>query len=578
MATQSPVLRTAIQDTLPDDILGQHPNAENAKSDARKAETLPSFQPKTSPIYSPLAPGCIRILQLRPAPRLEDPLVGTLDIVHLNDGTQYEALSYTWGNTFVNDEKSTAWIEADEDRMRLDRAFSDQPSKHGEISLCNSTLTTAANLDAALKRLRHSGNDRSLWIDALCINQDNPDERSAQVAQMAQVFAHARQTIVWLGEDSIYCDGQFVFATCRKYEKNVNSMWRRTWIKIVERICLKIVRASPINSFTWQLSWNIYAMQPLLSRPTPEQAHQFDLFGSRRYFSRLWCVQEVALADNVIVKCGGSEIPWSIYRAYINHCRALPELTVCKLRAITKGSEHTLNKLTDCSGLLCSDERDRIYAISSLLKLYGDCPRIQIDYKLDWQAVFTNFARDYVILNGYNGAWNVLTIALGRKDAELTSSMPSWVPDWRPRSFEIQGEAFAENDSIAGIRKDAAALEQKCRAAGRNVTVAFGDCSMTIDLWCCGQLGEKAKSSLYSGYDESRLSQTFESSDYFYSLPPEYRSYRDPCLILRSCAGEKLIFQAIAVVRYYIFAPRDPPAFSPAEGDSLGEAHRITII
>lgn len=124
----SPVPGPAIQDTPPDEISQQHPNAESAVFDARKAKDLPQSQTKTSSIYSPLAIGCIRVLRLQPAPRLEDPLLGTLDIVHLNDGTQYEALSYTWGNTFVNDEISTAWIETDDDRERFALAFSTQPS------------------------------------------------------------------------------------------------------------------------------------------------------------------------------------------------------------------------------------------------------------------------------------------------------------------------------------------------------------------------------------------------------------------------------------------------------------------
>lgn len=575
--TRSPVAGSAVQDTPSDGILQQYPNAESAVFDASKANEVPPSQNKASSIYNPLAPGCIRVLRLQPAPRLEDPLVGTLDIVHLNDGTQYEALSYTWGTTFVNDKRLPAWITTNEARARYDRAFSTQPSKLGEISLCNSTVITAANLDAALRRLRYSGNIRSLWIDALCINQDDADERSAQVARIAQVFAHARQTIVWFGEDSVYCDGKFVFACCRKYEQNMNSTWRRTWRRAVEHGSFKIYMALGAARLKPDFFRDIWFKQPLLSWTADEQNRQFDLFSARLYFSRLWCVQEVASAVNVTVKCGDSEIPWSIFSAYVSHDNTLSGRMVSKLPAITEGSEHTFDKLVKCSGLQCSDERDYIYAISGLLRLCKNCPQIEIDYKLDWQTVFTDFARDYVMLNGYTAAWDVLTVAAGRRDAKLTSLMPSWVPDWRPKSSEIEGERLAESAIIALTRRYATAFERNCRTAGRNVTVTFDGRSMEIDLWCCGQLGEMAKSTLYSGHNLMKLEQTLEISDYLYSLPPEHKPERDPCLILRSCAGEKPVFQAIAVVSRHL-SPKLPPATLEARNSFKEEMHRISII
>lgn len=351
---------------------------------------------------------------------------------------------------------------------------------------------------------------------------------------------------------------------------------RKLWRRAVKQASFKIWFALLCCQTESHLLWDIWDEQPLFWWTADQQDRQFRLFGARRYFSRLWCVQEVASADSVIVKCGDYEVPWSTYSAYVDHDLILSRRTVSKLPAITKGSEHTFDKVLQCSGLQCSEERDYIYAISSLLRLCEDCPQIQIDYKLDWQTVSTDFARDYVMLNGYTAAWSILTLAAGRRGAELTPSMPSWVPDWRPTFEEIIGRRPLQHPAAERVRKDAATLEQKCRTAGRNITVAFDNCSMRIDLWYCGQLGEDAdfKSKLWSGHGKYSvpLRQPLESSDCLYSLPPEYELHGSRTLILRSCAGEKTVFRAMTVVDHRGLVSTD-------ERRSFKAAmHRISII
>lgn len=57
------------------------------------------------------------------------------------------------------------------------------------------------SLYAALKRLRDRDRDRLLWIDQLCINQDDNKEKSVQVVLMTEIYENAQQTVVWLGEE-----------------------------------------------------------------------------------------------------------------------------------------------------------------------------------------------------------------------------------------------------------------------------------------------------------------------------------------------------------------------------------------
>jgi hypothetical protein len=86
----------------------------------------------------------------------------------------YEALSYTWGDS----------------------------GKALNICLGNQTLAITENLHAALIHLRDRSIERILWIDAICINQDDPEESGRQVQFMAKIYNQAQRVIVWLGVES----------------------------------------------------------------------------------------------------------------------------------------------------------------------------------------------------------------------------------------------------------------------------------------------------------------------------------------------------------------------------------------
>jgi hypothetical protein len=89
-----------------------------------------------------------------------------------DDDPAYEALSYVWG-----------------------------ASKNTEEIWLNEILTPVTqNLHIALLHLRHTEESRTLWIDALCINQENIQERNQQVELMSKVYSSALQVLVWLGE------------------------------------------------------------------------------------------------------------------------------------------------------------------------------------------------------------------------------------------------------------------------------------------------------------------------------------------------------------------------------------------
>jgi hypothetical protein len=78
-----------------------------------------------------------------------------------------------------------------------------EPDQLGQTSIINDKcFPVRANLWLALYNLRDTTADHVLWIDAICINQDNVKERSYQVRQMGNIFAQARSVRVWVGDKS----------------------------------------------------------------------------------------------------------------------------------------------------------------------------------------------------------------------------------------------------------------------------------------------------------------------------------------------------------------------------------------
>lgn len=126
--------------------------------------------------YSPLnrEQSEIRLLRLLPSNDLRSSVVCELEHVSLDKDVCYEALSYTWGGNVGTD----------------------------SIVLDGAAFSVTSNLFAALCALRNEDSDCYLWIDVVCINQDDIAKRNQEVLRMLYIYQRARQVVVWLGEAS----------------------------------------------------------------------------------------------------------------------------------------------------------------------------------------------------------------------------------------------------------------------------------------------------------------------------------------------------------------------------------------
>jgi Heterokaryon incompatibility protein (HET) len=138
--------------------------------DQMLAERAMDFQ------YEPLNPSrnYIRVLDLMPG-SFNDAFQCSLRTVLLDDRPTYQALSYTWGEAVTT---ATLFIN-ERDSMRITR-----------------------NLDEALRHVRSESEMKTLWIDAVCIDQRNDVEKADQVRKMLEVYRSAEQVLVWLGPNA----------------------------------------------------------------------------------------------------------------------------------------------------------------------------------------------------------------------------------------------------------------------------------------------------------------------------------------------------------------------------------------
>lgn len=124
-------------------------------------------------IYSPLeGPRAIRLLVIHPG-QYPDIVTCHLEVTDLDTAPAYEALSYAWG-------------------------YFDPP----DGVVCNGVRKSVTpNLGSALRRLRWTNRERVVWIDAICVNQNNVEERTQQVQLMKTIYSQTQRVIIWLGED-----------------------------------------------------------------------------------------------------------------------------------------------------------------------------------------------------------------------------------------------------------------------------------------------------------------------------------------------------------------------------------------
>lgn len=384
-------------------------------------------------IYLPLdtARKELRLVNLLPGPFDTDIQV---EILHtkLSEEYQpdYDALSYVWGSTEDPETIAVAYRNGlgEPGRARQSRSTSvpESSSRTGDNPV-HEVLLVTQNLSTALRYLRRPSTERVIWIDAICINQDDIQERSIEIARMGLIYKKARRVIVWLGPPAE--NSTLAFDTIRTIGRDVKSDFKLHQ--------LLVVRGSP----TFRIQHDPDA---LAAKETEWKSIQDLLY--RKWFTRLWIYQEIMMSKEAVVTAGFSELPWftflsALYWTFRQPAR-IPSLSsifdteyndkyVKPILRSTTVTIDTIDFVQFSRHASCADPKDRIYSMLNLMSLDAHRRSLGIipDYSKTKEQVYHNFVQRYLLIVK---SLRVLQLCELQK---LSPNLPSWIPDLSvPRS------------------------------------------------------------------------------------------------------------------------------------------------
>lgn len=343
----------------------------------------------------------IRIARLMPGKKNE-PIACQIEHIDLSTNMNFEAVSYCWGDASIT-----------------------KP-----ITLEGHLYPVTLNLYSCLQHLRREDEPRNLWIDSICINQSDNTEKSREVGRMRDIYARARQVLVWVGnyEPFTKADVQEVFsytqALSEDYDYNQDgAIIAEIGYKQLWRIRRKL------QHFIVGHDWftRMWIIQEVSTRPLYHirRANEMpqiicgDLQMSFCHLQRTlaWWTRVPREHTHLRLPFGGSNVD-VLLQIWVKHKGHLRRWTEEESAII-----QVIDILSQVAGRFqATDNRDMIYAV---LGLVCDAPIplcIQPDYSKSAEEVLLEVAK---FMLESTGLIDIIQFRSGR-----TSSLPSWVPDW----------------------------------------------------------------------------------------------------------------------------------------------------
>ncbi|KAF5004411.1 hypothetical protein FDECE_9087 [Fusarium decemcellulare] len=344
---------------------------------------------------------------------------------NLGEKPEFEALSYCWG-------------DAPEEAEIL------MSSEKGDVDA--TPFRVKSSLAAALQRLRYETKPLIVWVDAVCIYQNDRDERSRQVAMMRRIYAAATSVRVWLGEEStgtqtalhvirdIY---NYNYPSCPGGDSCVCSGTKHYHTR-----CEIETRVRDFPGTSYRAMHSVFALHQ--ANFTADQhdisggvgntqlSHLMSSLFLNPWFARVWVIQEATLAQEAFVHCSQEVVDWKEIisinqwltdldyfkqQPHIEGTTLMPPIweTLRQERIAREGSlvsrslgeqvpftggREILDVLLDGMDLKASDPRDKLYALLPFGKETSIVERldkaIKPDYNKSPETVFADFTRWWI--------------------------------------------------------------------------------------------------------------------------------------------------------------------------------------
>ena len=435
------------------------------------------------PLSEDLRDDQIRLLTLHPG-KNGDLIQCSFHVTCLSEASKYEALSYYWGTEPESCEITIRNLKP----KKISTSSRKWQRVKEQIKL--EKFHVRPNLYAALSQFREQNRDIVLWVDALCINQEDEIEKTQQVRKMARIYGKAHRVLIWLGAGSKRCEEALIF----------------------------------IDEILDLASFDALATD---EKSPPKWAALVELMRCE-WFSRRWVVQELALAKDATIHYNDQEINWKNFADAVaifatrfdaikqlflpsrefNHnveylgdlealgANILVDVTANHFRR-SLGAEDDLERLSSLEELAsrllkfeASDPRDTVYAILSICKenngsesqRYSQNTTLQVpnsiepeamlvpDYTKSMIEVYRDFTKycvatsrsiDIICRHWAPAGWSnsaIVGIRLPKKKKRerprVNAKMPSWVPQLKDSPFGDPRQVppgRVNGDSLVGL-------------------------------------------------------------------------------------------------------------------------------
>jgi hypothetical protein len=371
----------------------------------------------------------IRLLELFPGSS-EETVTATLSTVSLDASPppRYEALSYVWGDPTIRREI--------------------QISSPGFAM----SFTIGVSLEEALIRMRFPDRNRTLWVDAICINQEDIEERESQVSIMGRIYSESAQVLVWLGLE-----------------------------EPSDEAALSLINAAAGGEeiFLEDCDWDVTRSSETVVRKCNSVIQQVTSIFKRPWWSRSWTLQEIVLAPLVLFYLGRFAVGWNQFVAanlqiqreamrtsysLCLDCTKSPFAIGNAIRSLAfyrKCIEE--DRMVDLLDLVVShreraatDPRDKVFAFMGMANYNaGD---VRPDYMSSVAKVYTHFT-----IGEMSARRNLAVLGLAELDNRRIPDLPSWSADWsgtsrRPEIQEVSKMTFYEHYNACGGQEFAGSI------------------------------------------------------------------------------------------------------------------------
>ncbi|KAI0522232.1 heterokaryon incompatibility protein-domain-containing protein [Xylaria bambusicola] len=414
-------------------------------------------------LYPQLDPGVktVRLLELLPADFSVLPIHCQLVERKLSPSLSYKALSYAWKNEDVAPD---------------------------EAIYCNSKpIYISANLHAALRRFRQPDEVVSLWVDAVCINQQDDAERAYQVGMMRDIYQFSSEVLIWLGESGPDDDmGDWIWENVGTVGDDVRGTHDNPnvvqWFGNKDDIPkLKAYFSATSEDRALRFDDNrcdifgTFCVFQLLASGVPVDKiwhlrhvsystsiiNGLNAIMKKAWWRRIWVVQETVVAKSPMVYYGNVCMPlmcapWRMFAlAAVEYDTSRVKDNVDGLFSLLKSGQSLmqftrvimeiestrrtwqkfeplvpLTVLRKFRSRLATDPRDKVFAVLGLIRRWGleksgqATVGITPDYALRDYQIF--FRTTWLLIKNTRS----LAPLAGTLGSDGRSEMPSWVTDW----------------------------------------------------------------------------------------------------------------------------------------------------